>query len=524
MSQGERFPSILLSVQPATRSQRRAALAVSLLLLAAFTATLPFAMLPGPPIPALFLVQMAWVGITDLITATLLFGQCSIQPARGLNILAGGYLFTALAAIPTALSYPGGFSEAGLLPGPLSPPWLFLGWYVALPLAITAYGLTPDRGGVPTRSSIPRTIFAASAATAVLVLVVTAGYDWLPPVRGDNGDYTMTIQVLLDAWAALAFVALLVLAWRRPHSVLDTWLMVVALAWLCAIVIGGGVLPTHRYDIGNDVSRAFYVLASTFVLLVLLSETNILYARALRDRESRFNEMKAVLIHLSRVGELGQNVSAIVHEVNQPLTAVANYAAACMALVDTAPDRVRPLLQRVNEQTERAIEIVRHLRDLIANEKSERRVENLDELVRRAVRLVAVGTEGGALTIEILCSPAASSSFIDRVQIEQVVFNLVRNAIEAIADCPRRVVTLTTNLGSDNMIEVAVADTGPGLSPEVRAKLFQPFVTTKVSGLGIGLSICRVIIEAHGGKLHAEDNPEGGTIFRFTIPRSPEAE
>ena len=213
----------------------------------------------------------------------------------------------------------------------------------------------------------------------------------------------------------------------------------------------------------------------------------------------RLSEMEAVLIHLSRVNELGQNVSAVVHEVSQPITAISNYAAAAMELVGTAPERLKPVLQQLNEQVIRAGEIVRDFRDFIAQHGSEKHIENVPEILQGAVRLALAGAGESAPTIVMRLSPAASSAFIDRVPIEQVVFNLVRNAIEAMANGPRQVLTLVTNLTSHRMIEVSVADTGPGLSSEIRAKLFEPFVTTKASGLGIGLSISRLIIEAHGG-------------------------
>ena len=134
--------------------------------------------------------------------------------------------------------------------------------------------------------------------------------------------------------------------------------------------------------------------------------------------------------------------------------------------------------------------------------------------------LALLGIDPPLPAIEMRLSSVAPSAFFDRVQIEQVVFNLVRNAIEAMGDSERRVLTITTRLTADNMVEISVADTGPGLSPAIRAQLFEPFVTTKAGGLGVGLSICRVIVEAHGGRLYAEDNPKGGTVFRFALPPS----
>jgi two-component system sensor kinase FixL len=232
--------------------------------------------------------------------------------------------------------------------------------------------------------------------------------------------------------------------------------------------------------------------------------------------------MEAILVHLSRVNDLGQNVSSLIHEVTQPLSAIKNYLQAGMTFIATGrTDRLQPVLERSAEQVDRAAEIIRHLRDFIAGRESEKRVENIPEMLQNATRLVLASFSGPTPTIELTCASAASSTFFDRIQIEQVVFNLVLNAAEAMIDSGRRSIIVTTELNSDNMVEVRVADSGPGLAPEIRGRLFQPFVTTKEGGLGIGLSICRVIIEAHGGQLWAEDNPGGGTIFCFTIPCSP---
>jgi two-component system sensor kinase FixL len=263
-------------------------------------------------------------------------------------------------------------------------------------------------------------------------------------------------------------------------------------------------------------------------LLILISQIIVLYEREAqaaeverRQRERRISEMEAVLIHLSRVSELGQNVSWLVHEVSQPLTAISNYLAAGLRFLQTAnTERLNGILQESAAQAARATELVRNLRDFIAGHDSEKRGGSIPKVLGHAVNLALVGLDSPAPAIEMRLSSVASTAFFDRVQIEQVVFNLVRNAIEAMEDCEPRVLTIATRLTADNMVEVSVADTGPGLTPTIRARLFEPFITTKVRGLGIGLSICRVIVEAHFGRLRAEDNPGGGTIFRFTLPQS----
>src|ERR1051326_1861443 len=326
----------------------------------------------------------------------------------------------------------------------------------------------------------------------------------------------------------LPLAALVLLIRRRPRSILDLWLMVVMFAWFCTICLGAFV-TSGRFDAGWYVGRAFDWMTSLFVLLVLLWETITLYGRQARaalmerqERERRLNEMEAVLIHLSRVSELGQNVSWLIHEVTQPLTAISNYVSATIQMVRTSKaDRVEPLLERLAEQSARATEIIKHLRDFIARQDSEKHMGSIPEVLHRAVDLALSGMKSQAPKVAMRLSPDAASAFFDRVQIEQVAFNLIRNAIEAMADRERFALSISTKLTSDGMIEVSIADTGPGLPHEIRQKLFQPFVTTKASGLGVGLSVCRVIIEAHGGKLQARDNPEGGTIFTFTLPRAP---
>jgi signal transduction histidine kinase len=516
--------AILLSGEPASRSQRRLALGVLLLLLVVFVATLPFAWIQGPPVPSLILVLHTILAINDLITAVLLFGQYALARPRGLNILAGGYLFTALISVPYLLSFPGVVSGPALIYGDRSAPWLYIAWHAGLSLAIIIYASLPVRLGVRghdrnVRAAIAVTALAAAGAVAVIACLTIFGQDWLPAI-GTGRQYNTAALVSIDALIAFSLVALLLLAHRRPYKILDLWLSIVMFAWLCSVALGAAI-GTIRYDIGYDVSRIFAVLASTFILIMLLSQIGTLYAQAISERERRLNEMEAVLVHMSRVSELGQSVSALIHEVNQPLAAITNYAAASIRLLETSQaDRIMPILQRLDEQATRAANIVRHLREFVVRQQSERQAEKVPGMLQDAIRLALAGSSEHPPTIETRYSSIAASAVADRVQIEQVVFNLVRNAIEAMADGPRRVLTIGTKLTRNNMVEVSVADTGPGLPAEIRTRLFEPFVTTKTGGLGVGLSICRVIVEAHGGQLQAEDNPGGGTVFRFTLPLS----
>jgi two-component system sensor kinase FixL len=302
--------------------------------------------------------------------------------------------------------------------------------------------------------------------------------------------------------------------------------MVVLCAWLCDIALSA-VFNAGRYDLGFYVGRLYGLLAASFVLAALVVETVTLYARIARsldserqEREHRVREMRSELIHVSRLSELGQMVSALAHEVNQPLTAVGNYLRATQRLIDIGDTtKVRTALAKATSEVTRASEIIRRLRDFIRKRDSEKCAEDLGPMIEESVALAVIGTERPNVRVELRLHPQASTALVDKVQIQQVLLNLIRNAVEAMAGSPEQSLVIATLPSADAMVELSVADSGPGLAAEVRAKLFQPFVTTKSTGMGVGLSICHSIIEAHGGRLWADDNSDTGTVFRFTVPQ-----
>jgi two-component system, LuxR family, sensor kinase FixL len=238
-----------------------------------------------------------------------------------------------------------------------------------------------------------------------------------------------------------------------------------------------------------------------------------------QERERRLHEVQSELIHMSRLSELGPMVSTLAHEVNQPLTAIQNYLRAGHHLATSGElDKALSLFARAIEQSERANAIILRLREFVRKGGTSRQRENLPKIVEEASALSLVGQKALGVRVAMRLDPLAAWVVVDKVQVQQVLFNLLRNAIEAMAEWSRREVVIATAPGGEGMIEISVADTGPGLSEDVRQRLFQPFVTTKPAGMGVGLSICRSIVEAHGGRLSAHDNPGGGTVFRFTIP------
>ncbi|HUA56133.1 MAG TPA: MASE4 domain-containing protein [Candidatus Sulfotelmatobacter sp.] len=521
---------LLLSMLPPGPRERRFAVVVMALSVVVFVGVAPFARVPLGPSTAFIPAYEAALVVNDLITAALLFGQFGIAGSRALLVLACGYLFSALMAVAHALTFPGLFAAGGLLgAGAQSTAWLYMFWHGGFPLAVTAYALL-ERGDAARAPLAPAALWRAAVAVAALVVALTAlataGEAYLPPIMRGNG-YTATMIVVIALVWSLGALGLIALARRRPRSVLDWWLMAVLCAWLCDVALSA-VLNAGRFDVGFYAGRVYGLCAASLVLIALMVETIALYARVARamdvegkERERHLDEVRAELLHVSRLNELGQMVSALAHEVNQPLTAIGNYLRASQRLI-AAGDAPKTLgaLDRALNETGRAVEIIKRLRGFIRREESARRVEDLNAIVEETVALALVGAEGRAVAVALRLDPAARMAVIDKIEIQQVLLNLIRNASEAMADGPRRELAIATAPAPEGMVEVMVADTGPGLSDAVRDKLFKPFVTTKAAGMGVGLSICHGIVAAHGGRMWAEANPGGGTVFRFTVPRA----
>jgi len=248
------------------------------------------------------------------------------------------------------------------------------------------------------------------------------------------------------------------------------------------------------------------------------------FIRDLTERQSaeaRLQELQSELVHISRLTAMGEMASTLAHELNQPLSAITNYLKGSRRILadymDESLTLVKDAVDKSAEQALRAGQIIRRLRDFVARGESERRVESIAKIAEEASALALVGAKDQGIRTSFHFERGKDLVLADKVQIQQVLLNLIRNAIEAMHDAPTRDLMVSAMRDGAGMVTISVADTGAGIAPDIATQLFQPFVTSKREGMGVGLSICRTIVEAHGGRIWTEPNPAGGTVFNFTL-------
>lgn len=243
---------------------------------------------------------------------------------------------------------------------------------------------------------------------------------------------------------------------------------------------------------------------------------------ALRASLERQRELQGEFHHVSRLSAMGEMAATLAHELNQPLTAVINYIQACRRLLQTgAPDslpKVPELIGKAVDQAHRAGEIISHLRGFVTRGASERMRADVNAVVVEACELALVGAKAEGVDVSMDLADDLPLAMMDRVQIQQVIVNLVRNSIDALQDCERRSIAVRTRRAGSADVSIAVSDNGPGLDPKIAENLFQPFNTSKKNGMGIGLSVCRSIVQEHGGSIGAAAAVGGGVVFTVELP------
>jgi signal transduction histidine kinase len=459
----------------------------------------------------------------DSITAILLYAQFSILRSRAVLVIASGYLFTALILIPWVMVFPGFFvSTGGLMGGPQSTSWLWFTQHAGFSLFVLAYALIKDAdSGTRTwhgtvRSAIVRSVAFAVTLVVVATLIVVAGADYLPHV-------VLTSLRLSPLWiyfgipVGLTSVLALCVLWVRRRSSLDLWLMVVMFIYTLEISLSYYPLP-ERHSLAWYTVRVFAIVASSLVLVVLLYEIEALYARLVGAMLAQRREREARRMTGDTVA------AAIAHEIKQPLTAMVTSANAGFRFLDRSTpnfDKAKEAFKRVVADGRRAGAMVDGIRANFKNDDQGRSLLDVNELIRHALALEYGDLRKHGILVQAEPDSGLPEVQGNRVQLQQVLLNLITNAIDAMAarDQPRVLLVKTAPHGGDEVV-ISVADTGPGIGAQDAERIFNPLFTTKSDGMGMGLSICRAIVEAHHGRLWVTQNAPRGALFQFTLRSS----
>ena len=531
-SWGTTEPQVLANVVP-TPAQRRMARAFLFVLLVILLGTWPFAAIKLPEIDAFVPTLAAALSVSDCVTAALLFAQFSILRRWALLVIASGYLFSALIVIAHALTFPGAFTPTGILGAGLqSAVWLYWFWHSGLPIAIIGYALLKDTDRIAdvrfTRLAISLSVTGVFALVIGLFWFVTQHKDLLPITFVD----VRPLSLLRRTIGGLVILALggiaLSLLWQRQRSLLDQWL-VVALCALLLEVLLASVLSAGRYNLAWYAGRFYQLVTATVVMVVLLAEMAQLYAGLARSN----TVLKGERVTLQRAIDAqrrerdarlitGDAIAAtIAHQLKQPLTAMITRSYTGLRWLDRAApelDKAKTGFRQIADDGHRAAAVIDSIRASFRKGARIRAPLDLNDLIEEAIALLQDDLKGHRISVKVERSTPVLQVLGDRIQLQQVLVNLITNAMEAMATVDgARVLTVTSGARNDGGVMISIADTGTGIGTEDAQRVFNPLFTTKSGGMGMGLSICRSIIEAHDGMLWALPNAPRGSIFQFVL-------
>lgn len=500
-----------------TDAQLRIIFAVVALLIVALVVTAPYAHLTTEGTEIFVPAYAAAALVIEVTTAAILLATFRVRGSVQLLVLASGYLVSGLLSVPWALTFPGVFHIVGLDQNLQSTAWIAAIRRIGFASAVVGYAVMGP--GVTVRTPERWMLVCITGLAVVLAAVlifVFGGSDILPQFMTDARTPTPAwryIPIMALFLYAVAFVALA----TRIRSTLDIWMCVVVFSLSVEILLisylGGGT----RLSVGWWSGRFFGLIAAGTILLVLLAETTQNYMRLARaaasERRARFNRLTAM-----------EALSAsIAHEINQPLSSMvtdANAGQRWLSRDDPQIEQARNALLRIAEEGYRADKIVSGIRQMFLKGAQEREPLDVKRVIEDATARSMQDRSFSRIEVERIYPDGPRMVFGNPGQLLQVVANLLDNAVDAMKDGSVRTRKLVIRLvdGEDGEIEVSIADTGPGVPPELLEQAFLPFVSTKPGGTGMGLMFCRSVIEAHGGRIWVTENIPAGAVFRFTLP------
>jgi signal transduction histidine kinase len=468
---------------------------------------------------AFVLVVDAMLLLSDLVTAILLFAQASVFRSRALLALAGGYLFSALMAIPHALVFPGVFAPDGLLGGDLSRlGWVGVFWRMGLPIAICIYAaLKPKDSLRHRRPSI--TAATGGAVLAAIALSTLAIGGLLPPLVKQPQVWSYPNALASTGVVIATCVTAIVMLAKGEKSRLDVWLLLSLVPWLVHLLLITSI--TGKITLAWYFAHGAAVVSHIIVMLALIAEASWTYAQLALSLSARDRERDARLMSMDAVA------AAIAHEVRQPLAAMVTNASAGLRWLERPSPNLEMAIQSLRSNVEeghRASSLIESMRSMLADRTGERTAFCLNQLVRETTSMLHQELAQSKIMLHLALDEALPLIVADRVQIQQVLLNLFTNAIEALQETrrrPRRIAIHSSINRQDVLLDVS--DNGIGIGPDKMEHMFDAFFTTKPSGTGMGLSLCRAIVEKHGGRLWASQLEEHGATFHLQLHSEPVA-
>ena len=513
--------ALLLSTAPPNKQQKFFAVGVIALLLGAMLLVAPFARNELESTEPLVLAYTASVFTTELITAALLLSLFAIQRSPALLVLASAYLFSGFMAVPWAMSFPGVFAPLGINDaGQQTTASIAAIRRIGCPLCLLTYAMLRGSAQLRPGKLVPALIVGCIVSVAATVVGVSwfifEKQDLLPRFMDDSGRIT-ELWMYVPGVALVLYALLVVLLGPFGRSVLDLWLTVVICALAIDLLLLSFISSGLRLSVGWWAGRLYSLTAASVVLLVLLTEAASLAARLARSVAAERRAQEARLVTLQAFS------ASIAHEINQPLASmVTNAHAGLRWLARDEPDldEAGAALARIARDGHRAGKVIEGIHATFSKGGQERARLDLNPLLGDVLERYQHEFRTAHVAVHTELDPNLQPVFANRVQIEQVGCNLVTNAIDAlrsVADGPRVLLIRSAALPSGEAL-VTVADSGIGFPPAHVDQLFEPFFTTKASGLGVGLTVSRLILEAHGGRLWSTENAPRGAIFQFTLP------